>query len=535
VGAERLLDGLVPRLLRLLDGGEGDVTSSGGDVTGGGLTLGARELTNVLWAVARSKYSLQPGELGRLQAALLPRLAAASAQDLSVAAVAAVQLAPDDEAFWGALAAPAAAALRAATAEAAAAKKAAAGAGASKDERRGKGARRKGGAGGKAGQVSPLYTGPDALEAAAAARDGSASARVAQAAANIAWAHARTRRTPRDLAAALSEWLLAGGAAHLNPRELSMLAYTASRWGRPRYSSGSSGSGRGFVVGGSSGGGGGGGAALPEAAISALLDTAAGKLWQFSADELNGLMRAAGLLHVQHPALLAALVKQLDHPEAAAAAKPAALSAALSAGARAGGDGGRALMRAAAAAVAAGPRAFTAGEAASVLWAAAAMGVEDDAFYAAALARVQESLADCGPPDIARALLGACGARDAPARARLAAAAAPAAAARAGSFSARDAAAVLRVLAAAARRGELEGHIQPEQLGAAAAALGAALIDLWKAGGAQRSEVADAAASLEVLCGAAHTASVALRAAAGGAGGAGNAGGAGGTAAQPQQ
>ncbi|KAI8475874.1 MAG: hypothetical protein J3K34DRAFT_517040 [Monoraphidium minutum] len=479
-GAERLLDRLLPPLLaRVGAGGE----------------LGARELSNVLWALSKVGYPLEAAELERIIGALLPLLGGAAPRELSMAAVAAARLAPAHGALWGALAGPAAAALRGAAAAGrggGGGGTAAAAAGADAAARGGRRARRHG----AAEPAAPLYTGPHALAAAAAARDATPAGASAQAAANLAWAHARAGRAPPELVAALGEWLVAGGGAgHLNPAEISMLAWAAARWAR----------------GGGGGGGaegGGGGAALPEAAVTALLDAAADKLWQFGAGELDGLVRSAGALGMQqHPPLLAALAKQLDNPEAAAAAAPATLAAALSAAARAGSDGGRALLAAAAAAVAADAGAFAPGDAASVVWAGAAMGLEDDAFYAAALTRLAACVGECGPREITHALLGACASRDAARRGAVVAAAAPAAAARAAEFAPRDAAAALRVLAAAAGHGELGGAAAA----AAAEALGGSLLAQWRAGGVPRHEARDAAASLDALLGPGHAAAAALR------------------------
>lgn len=511
-GAERLLDRLMPRLLALVESDPGSENAAGGGedggATAGGRGLGPRELSNVLWAVSKAGYPLEASEVGRLLAALACNLGRAAPGELSMAAVAAARLAPGDDAFWAALGDAAAATLRAAAEE-----MAGGGGGGGGEAAAPKRPRRR-----RREQPELLHTGPAALAVAAAAARGGGGAeagRVAQAAANLAWAHARAGRAHAGVVAALDAWLAAGGARALNPREISMLSWAAARWAHAAGAKPAGGEAS------SSSGSGGGGAALSDASISLVLDAAADKLWQFSGGELDGLVNAAARLGAQHPPLLAALAKQLDHPQAAAGAGASTLSAALWAAARAGSDGGRELLRAAAGALAGAPGAFAPRDAANVVWAAAAMGLADQVFYSVALERLAGCAGECSGRDLAHAMLGSCASRDAAPRARLLAAAAPAAAAaaRAGGLAPRDAAAALRVLAAAAARGELEGHIPADELRAAAADVGASLAAQYRAGGVQAADAEDAAASLDALCGAGGAASAALRGGGAAAGG----------------
>ncbi len=511
-GAERLLDRLVPHLLS-------EAAQPGG-------RLGLRDLAGAIWALSKADYRLQGSEqevlLAALEAALQAAAAAggagASASDLSLAAAAAVRAAPRREALWAPLEGLAAAAVRDATERAAAGAADGAGVaparGGRQPHQHHQHGHRRGGFGGSSA-LRPqdiLPTGPDSLRHAAALRaaEGGAAAAAAAPAAGLAWAHARTGRAPEALVSALSDFLTrTDAAAHLQPGELTMLMRSAAIWAGVDGEAGAASP----SVSPSSGG------LWPEA-VGKLLDAAADTLWQFSKPDLDVFFAAVARLGVTHPPLLAAAAKQLDSDAAAAGAAPGTLSAALSAAARAGSDGGRALLRATVAAMVAAPESFAPADAANSVWAAASMGVDDEAFYAAAVGRLADCAADCGPRELTHALLGACGARDGALRARLVAAAAAPAAARAGEFSARDAAAALRVMARSRGRGELDGLLSGSsggsELTAAAAALAATVLRQWEAGAAQRAEVEDAAASLAALVGEGHAGCRALSAALGG-------------------
>jgi hypothetical protein len=488
LAAERMLDRLVPALMAA--------------VAGAGAAPGAAELAAALCALGRAGYPLGPEEggalFGALEGALRARSGGGGGQvrgDLaaaSLAATAAAHSGADRGPLWDALLGPALEGLRAATAARPAPGQMPA------RPRPGKAGRARGGGG-----APVLPTGPDALALAAAAERSTSRAAAAAAAASpaaaLAWAHARVGRAPGGLASALSEYLTAGGGARLMAsRELTNMAKAAAAWAKG-------------AGGGGDGGGGGGVARLSDSAVLALLDTAAERLWQFSSAELDALLGAVAALGVTHPPLEAAVAKHLDTPAAAAGAAPATLAAALSAAARAGSDGGREVLAAAAGELAAAPEKFTPAEAADVAWAAAAMGVRDEGLLSAALGRVAAASTTCGPRALTHALLGSCATRDAATRGGLIAAVAPAAAAQAGGFSARDAGAALRVLAASHQRGEVP-EAAAASVRAATAALGARVLEQWRAGAVLRGAAADAAVAVAAACGADHEVAAALRA-----------------------